>query len=73
MGMSCVEPQGAFYVFPRIKNPEFFVDEALKRDVILVPGSACGIHGEDHIRLSYATSYENIKEAMDILEEIPLN
>ncbi|HEY0196707.1 MAG TPA: pyridoxal phosphate-dependent aminotransferase [Methanobacterium sp.] len=70
MGISCVEPKGAFYVFPKVKFPEVFVVNALKKDVILVPGISCGIYGEDHVRLSYATSYEEIKEAMDRLEEI---
>jgi aspartate aminotransferase len=70
MGIDCIEPKGAFYVFPKIKYPEVFVVEALKKDVILVPGSSCGIYGQDHVRLSYATSYEEIEIAMDRLEEI---
>lgn len=70
MGISCVEPKGAFYVFPRVNHPEAFVIKALKKDVVLVPGISCGVYGEDHVRLSYATSYGEIKEAMDKLEEI---
>lgn len=70
MGISCLMPKGAFYVFPRVKYPEVFVANGLKKDVITVPGISCGIYGEDHVRLSYATSYEDIKEAMDRLEEI---
>jgi aspartate aminotransferase len=70
MGISCVQPQGAFYIFPKIKYPEIFVADALKKGVVLVPGSACGIYGQDHVRLSYATSYEKIEEAMDRLENI---
>lgn len=70
MGIECIEPKGAFYVFPKIKYPEVFVAEALKRDVIVVPGSSCGVYCHDHVRLSYATSYDEIKEAMDRLEEI---
>lgn len=70
MGISCVEPKGAFYVFPKIKNPEDFVLKALKKDVVLVPGSSCGIYGLDHVRISYATSYEEIEIAMDKIEEI---
>lgn len=68
MGVSCVKPQGAFYAFPKISNPENFVYNALNKGVIMVSGNACGVYGEDHVRLSYATSYENIKEAMDRLE-----
>lgn len=70
MGISCVKPEGAFYVFPRVKFPEVFVANALKKDVILVPGISCGIYGEDHVRLSYATSYEEIEKAMDKLEDV---
>ncbi len=70
MGISCINPKGAFYVFPLVKFPEVFVANALKKDVILVPGISCGIYGEDHVRLSYAASYEEIKEAMDRLEKI---
>lgn len=70
MGISCINPKGAFYVFPRVKFPEVFVANALKKDVILVPGISCGIYGEDHVRLSYATSYEEIEIAMDKLEDI---
>ncbi len=70
MGIKCLEPQGAFYVFSKVKYPEIFVANGLKKDVIMVPGISCGIYGEDHVRLSYATSYEEIEEAMDRLEEI---
>jgi len=70
MGISCVEPKGAFYVFPRVKFPEAFVARALQKDVILVPGISCGIYGEDHVRLSYAASYEEIEEAMVRLDRI---
>jgi len=72
MGLFCVEPRGAFYVFPRTKDSHKFVDEALKRDVILVPGSSCGIYCQNHVRMSYAASYEEIEEAMDKLEKIDL-
>lgn len=70
MGLGCVEPEGAFYVFPRVKDPYNFVSKALEKDVIMVPGSSCGVYGDDHVRISYATSYEDIEEAMNRLEEI---
>jgi aspartate aminotransferase len=70
MGIDCNKPYGAFYVFPAIKNPEAFVEEALKKDVILVPGSSFGKYGEGHFRLSYANSYDEIEEAMNRLESI---
>ncbi|WP_209625559.1 pyridoxal phosphate-dependent aminotransferase [Methanobacterium petrolearium] len=70
MGIDCKKPQGAFYVFPPIDNPEKLVEEALKKDVVLVPGTSFGKYGEGHFRISYATSYEDLKEAMDRLESL---
>ncbi|WP_457625697.1 pyridoxal phosphate-dependent aminotransferase [Persephonella sp.] len=70
-GITCPVPKGAFYVFPNIsayikgdiKNDidlsSYFLEEA---KVAVVPGSAFGKEG--YIRLSYATSMENIKEGM---------
>ena len=59
-------------MFPKVPDPQEFVMEALERDVITVPGASCGIYGEDHVRLSYATSYEEIELAMDRLDEVYL-
>lgn len=67
-------PSGAFYVFPDtsafgISSFDFcrrLLDEKL---VVAIPGSAFGAGGEGHIRLSYATSLKNIKEAMDRIEK----
>ncbi len=70
MGIECPKPLGAFYVFPRIDNPEEFVSEGLKRGVVMVQGKAFGNCGKDHVRLSYATSYSDLEEAMDRLESI---
>ncbi len=70
MGINCSLPKGAFYVLPRIENPELFVENALKKDVVLVPGTSFGKYGEGHFRISYAASYEDLKEAMDRLESI---
>jgi aspartate aminotransferase len=73
MGINCNKPNGAFYIFPSIENPEAFIDEALKKNVILVIGSSFGKNGEGHFRLSYATSYDEIEEAMNRLESITSN
>lgn len=70
MGLDCVMPDGAFYVFFHHDNPVDFVQEAVKEDVIMVPGGAFGSMGEEFIRLSYAQSYENLEEAMRRLEKI---
>ena len=72
MGIKCNQPQGAFYVFPSIENPERLVEEALKKDVVLVPGNSFGKYGEGHFRISYATSYEDLEESMDRLESLDL-
>ena len=70
MDIDCIEPKGAFYVFPKIKYAEAFIGQALSKDVILVPGSSCGIYCHDHVRMSYANSYEKIEAAMDRLEDV---
>jgi aspartate aminotransferase len=75
-GVKCRNPEGAFYVFPNVKS---FFGKTVKSDTELtdyllntaktavVPGSAFG--ADEHIRLSYATSMENIKTGIDRLEE----
>src|SRR5213593_2988729 len=68
-GFSCVRPQGAFYVFPNITRTGFssrtladrLLDEA---GVACLSGTAFGEFGEGHLRFSYATSMENIEEAL---------
>ena len=69
IGLECHEPDGAFYVFPSIRTTgELSMDFAknlLKaQKVALVPGVAFGPSGEGHVRISYASSYENLKEAV---------
>ncbi|BDZ71836.1 hypothetical protein GCM10025861_23530 [Methanobacterium petrolearium] len=61
---------GSILRLPPIDNPEKLVEEALKKDVVLVPGTSFGKYGEGHFRISYATSYEDLKEAMDRLESL---
>lgn len=68
MGLHTFTPQGAFYVFPSIKSTgmtsEQFCEELLKDQLIAcVPGTAFGKAGEGFIRVSYAYSIEQIKEA----------
>lgn len=70
MGLSCFEPFGAFYVFPCIKEfgmtSEEFAQRLLDEErVAVVPGSAFGDCGEGFIRISYAYSLENLKVAME--------
>ena len=68
MGYETVNTEGAFYVFPKIEDKDF-VKKAADAGVITVSGAAFGSNGEGHVRMSYANSYENIKKAMDILED----
>ena len=71
-GISCVEPEGAFYAFPDISETgmssmEFvskLLDEAL---VAVVPGIAFG--SDRHVRLSYATSIKEIERGLDRIEK----
>ncbi|MBS7623974.1 pyridoxal phosphate-dependent aminotransferase [Candidatus Bathyarchaeota archaeon] len=69
-GVKCPMPKGAFYVFPRLLNlnmPSFEISMRLLEEegVSTTPGSAFGSCGEGHIRISYATSFETIVEAME--------
>jgi aminotransferase len=74
LGLSCVKPQGAFYVFASIKKSglssiEFSQQLLAEQKVAVVPGTAFGLVGEGYIRISYASSYENLKEALSRIEE----
>ncbi|WP_123054352.1 aminotransferase class I/II-fold pyridoxal phosphate-dependent enzyme [Clostridium sp. JN-1] len=70
MGFETNLPKGAFYIFPSIKkfssSSEEFCEKLLKEArAAVVPGSAFGSEGEGHIRISYAYSIEELKEALD--------
>ncbi len=70
MGLSCFEPQGAFYVFPSVKSTGMTGDEFAtkllnEKEVAVVPGSAFGACGTYHIRCSYATGMDKLTEAME--------
>ncbi len=74
MGLDCFEPLGAFYVFPNISSTglssEDFCERLLfERKVACVPGSAFGECGRNHIRCSYATATEDIKIALQRIEQ----
>ena len=73
MGLECFEPKGAFYIFPSIANTGFsseaFAETLLEEErVAVVPGEAFGASGKGHIRISYANSFDNLKEAMNRME-----
>ena len=69
MGLECFEPYGAFYIFPCIKEfgltSDDFAMRFLKEErVAVVPGTAFGDCGEGYLRISYASSLENLRTAM---------
>ena len=73
LGLHCFEPRGAFYAFPSIAitelDDETFCEELLREQrLALIPGSAFGHSGRGFVRASYATSEENILEALDRLQ-----
>ena len=70
IGLKCDLPKGAFYAFPEVSNSAEVAAKIVSNGVIVVPGTAFGTGGEGHIRLSYATSMENIKKALKIMEDV---
>ena len=73
IGLDCFEPYGAFYVFPCIKkfnmsSEEFATKLLMEENVAVVPGTAFGDCGEGYLRISYAYSLENLKEAISRIE-----
>ena len=74
LGLTCFDPEGAFYVFPSIKGTGLTSEEFCERllyeeKVAAVPGSAFGESGEGHIRISYAYSLRHLREAMGRIEK----
>jgi aspartate/methionine/tyrosine aminotransferase len=74
-GVTCRRPQGAFYVFPSIQS--FGSNSAEMADLLLeegglavLPGSAFGRYGEGYLRLSYATSAENIAAGLERMRTV---
>ncbi|HJT63718.1 MAG TPA: aminotransferase class I/II-fold pyridoxal phosphate-dependent enzyme [Candidatus Limnocylindria bacterium] len=74
IGLLCFEPMGAFYAFPEVTaatglSAEDFAQQLLAEEhVAVVPGEAFGPSGAGHVRVCYATAYEQIEEAMDRIE-----
>jgi aspartate aminotransferase len=75
-GLSCANPGGAFYAFPNISSyfgsevrdsVEFSTWLLRQSGVAVVPGSAFGMEG--HVRISFATSMENLVTGMDLMED----
>ena len=74
LGLTCFDPEGAFYVFPCIKSTGLTSEEFCERllyeeRVAAVPGSAFGNSGEGYMRISYAYSLKHLMEAMHRIEK----
>lgn len=74
-GFRCSMPKGAFYLFPNIEDfgttSEKFADHLVNNArVTTVPGSVFGKHGEGYLRISYATAYGQIEEALNRMEKV---
>lgn len=73
-GLDCFTPYGAFYAFPSIKctglsSEEFCERFLIEKHVAIVPGNAFGACGEGFVRISYAASLDDSREAMVLLKE----
>ncbi len=73
MGLQCFEPFGAFYVFPYVgefgmTSEEFATGLLNDQKLAVVPGTAFGKCGEGFVRISYAYSLDNLREAMNRME-----
>lgn len=74
-GLECLVPAGAFYVFPSIERLGLSSGEFCERllqeaGVVGVAGSEFGPYGEGHVRFSFATSMENIREALKLIKSV---
>lgn len=74
IGLSCFEPEGAFYVFPKIgdyglSSNEFCERLLYEEKCAIVPGNAFGASGEGFARISYAYSVEHISRAIDRIDK----
>ncbi|MEO8229311.1 MAG: aminotransferase class I/II-fold pyridoxal phosphate-dependent enzyme [Chloroflexota bacterium] len=70
LGLPTFEPRGAFYAFPEVTSAtgltsdEFTERLLVEERVAVVPGSAFGASGEGHVRMCYATAYDQLEEAL---------
>ncbi len=66
MGLQCLMPKGAFYVWPKVEgSSEKIAEELLTNGVGMTPGSAFGSDCNDHLRMSYASSMSDIHKGLE--------
>ncbi len=70
MGVDLIIPQGAFYLFPKVGDGDAVAARLAKAGVIVVPGSAFGAGGREHIRLSYSASRAKLEESLKRMRNI---
>lgn len=70
MGYDCVEPGGAFYLFPKALEPDAnaFCERAKKYDLLMVPGDSFGCPG--YVRISYCVPTERIEKALPLFQKL---
>ena len=74
MGLNCFEPKGALYAFPSVQKTGLDGDEfaqrlLIEKQVAVVPGSSFGAGGENHVRVAYCKSYEQIETALGRIDK----
>ena len=71
MGLKCEMPEGAFYAWPKVEgSSEKWAEKFLEAGVGLTPGSAFGPQSDDHLRMSYASSMDDIKKGLDRMTKV---
>ena len=78
MGLKCAKPKGAFYCFPNVSSTclnghDFSIRLIKEKQVAVVPGTAFGENSVYNIRISYASRLEDLKEALNRIEEFMNN
>ncbi len=70
MGLTCVRPDGTFYLFPRTLEPDdvAFAERAKSLDLLVVPGSGFGCPG--HVRVSYCCPTERVEKALPVFQKL---
>ena len=74
MGLNCFEPKGAFYAFPSVAKTGLSGDEfseklLVQQEVAVIAGSSFGRGGENHVRIAYCKSYEQIEIALERISQ----
>lgn len=70
LGLECVKPQGAFYLFPKcpIEDDKKFCEDAKKYNILLVPGTVFSMPG--YFRLAYCVSYETVINSLEAFKKL---